>query len=95
MKMKIDDLLEGTKLKLDSEQTATLLTNKGGNNIKSCNVDMVIQWGCEGQFIKHYTKVRDVYAHEIVEACVNGKWVDILYTESQKSCKARNDWLDS
>lgn len=75
-----NDLKKGTRIKLSNGWEADL-TDKRKGNVR------------EAKVFGTFTEIGSVYAHDIVQAYVDGHWVRLTHTESQAKCKTLNDSL--
>jgi hypothetical protein len=81
--MVTNDLKKGTKVKvigLGVPCTGVIMDNAKGN------IRMVDVHGSE---VGMFDEMGSVYAHEIVEAEVNGEWVKVEHTPAQLKLKAQ------
>lgn len=68
--VKTNDLKKGTRIQLRSGWYATLEDNRKGNT-RMATVEGI------------FTEMGSVYAHDIVSAEVDGKWLPVQMTEAQ------------
>lgn len=79
--MKTNDIKKGTYIHLRCGWYATMWDNKKGNT-RMCEVEGL------------YTELGSVYSHDIMQAFIDTKWVDIEHTESQLKTKKLQGFLD-
>ena len=70
----VNDLKQGTKVRLVSGFTATLEDNKKGNTRLA-----MVNGFCN--------EMGSIYAHDIAEALVNGVWQPVLHTPAQNKLR--------